>query len=464
MTTQPHPFNANPGRPEYCIEGLSVDHGGISCGRVAGDPIHQTNPNTALCGEPGGHDAHRFFDDRGLSTACSGEQTPRPFAIGTAVRLIGAEYSLIVAGIEPNGLLRFDDAQGLVHPSNVERVPGWAPAPLQVDIGQRVIAIVDGCPVSGSVISTAHRGTQLLSIAFFSDELGHRNRIDDAILVEAANIRIPWSGAVHPFHPSRPNGTVCVYVRVPEGRDEVCGYPAGHPLHAVIKTERVEVGTAGCNCPITEEMTVVDGELRSTVEGTERVEHHPRCWEVKAHTPAEAMCCAAESGLGVTTHEPDCPRFTPAAIAYRKAQQAEREQRLTAPAHTPAEARTAGRSDTMAAIGAEVATLRKKLQAIAMAVASARRRVQGDSADPMPPLDSAHRIATETAEVLDRIAAWAPERVTMPGMPGMAFAYMHECGQVDWFASAPDHGGCDRCESGSNNPRDWRALYVQAGR
>jgi hypothetical protein len=44
-------------------------------------------------------------------------------------------------------------------------------------------------------------------------------------------------------------------------------------------TERIEVGTDGCGCPITEEITA-NG---LSVEGTERVEHRPKCWNAAQH-------------------------------------------------------------------------------------------------------------------------------------------------------------------------------------
>lgn len=40
---------------------------------------------------------------------------------------------------------------------------------------------------------------------------------------------------LHRFAPSRPDGVVCVTVRNPEALGqmrELCGYPAGHPIHA----------------------------------------------------------------------------------------------------------------------------------------------------------------------------------------------------------------------------------------
>jgi hypothetical protein len=36
----------------------------------------------------------------------------------------------------------------------------------------------------------------------------------------------------HRFTPSRPDGVVCIAGRVNLTGDEVCGYPAGHPIHA----------------------------------------------------------------------------------------------------------------------------------------------------------------------------------------------------------------------------------------
>jgi hypothetical protein len=38
--------------------------------------------------------------------------------------------------------------------------------------------------------------------------------------------------------------------------------------------ERVEIGTDGCGCPITEELRPND----TAIDGTERVEHRPGCW------------------------------------------------------------------------------------------------------------------------------------------------------------------------------------------
>lgn len=45
-----------------------------------------------------------------------------------------------------------------------------------------------------------------------------------------------------------------------------------------VEQERMEVGAAGCGCPITGEVVSVGGELRGDVDGTERVEHRPGCW------------------------------------------------------------------------------------------------------------------------------------------------------------------------------------------
>ncbi len=50
-----------------------------------------------------------------------------------------------------------------------------------------------------------------------------------------------------------------------------------------------------------------------------------------------------------------------------------------------------------------------------------------------------------------------------PAMNGPYRLYMHECGYSEAFdeAEVPDHGGCDRCESGSNDPHQWRPLFVE---
>lgn len=100
-------------------------------------------------------------------------------------------------------------------------------------------------------------------------------------------------------------------------------------------------------------------------------------------------------------------------------------------AHTPAEART-GVSDTMAAIGAEVATLRE------LAILSAQYGIP------------------KCVEALDRIAAWAPERATDPyaDIP----LWLHRCGHVRPSREVPEL--CYSCRESGN----WRALYVQAGR
>ncbi len=46
-------------------------------------------------------------------------------------------------------------------------------------------------------------------------------------------------------------------------------------------------------------------------------------------------------------------------------------------------------------------------------------------------------------------------------MKGPYRLYMHECGYSEAFDGAPEHGGCDACESGSNDPRDWQPLFVE---
>ena len=40
------------------------------------------------------------------------------------------------------------------------------------------------------------------------------------------------------------------------------------------------------------------------------------------------------------------------------------------------------------------------------------------------------------------------------------------CGNVEWFGAddAPDSGGCDGCESGSDDESEWQQLYVKLQR
>jgi hypothetical protein len=59
---------------------------------------------------------------------------------------------------------------------------------VSVQPGMRVDAMVNGRRVTGRVTSTAYLGTTLLSIGFYSPELGHSNYINDAILVQPEDI------------------------------------------------------------------------------------------------------------------------------------------------------------------------------------------------------------------------------------------------------------------------------------
>lgn len=61
---------------------------------------------------------------------------------------------------------------------------------------------------------------------------------------------------------------------------------------------------------------------------------------------------------------------------------------------------------------------------------------------------------------LDRIAAQVPQHATAAACSAGAPLYQHRCGRIEAFAELPSGGGCDACESGSDNPADWRALYV----
>jgi hypothetical protein len=137
-----------------------------------------------------------------------------------------------------------------------------------------------------------------------------------------------------------------------------------------------------------------------------------------APTLADACCAFVEQG-GITTHEDDCPRFwklTPEEAAYRAA-----VSQASAPAPTLAD---------------DVAALR----------ASIRRwnlLLPGGLED-------------EWTEILDRIAARAPQRATDPD--DGAYLYQHDCGHVQASGDFPTPTLCYGCSfQGANG---WRALYI----
>jgi hypothetical protein len=61
-----------------------------------------------------------------------------------------------------------------------------------------------------------------------------------------------------------------------------------HAEALAMNVERVEVGADGCGCPITGEITASGAD----VEGTDRTEHRPGCW----NTPATADVPLARTG------------------------------------------------------------------------------------------------------------------------------------------------------------------------
>jgi hypothetical protein len=81
-----------------------------------------------------------------------------------------------------------------------------------------------------------------------------------------------------------------------------------------LRTERVEIGVAGCFCPVTEEQTA-NG---SSVAGTERTEHRPNCWNAPVQGVVGGMPCTCGSVTPeVIGHDRDCPaRYAPR-LAYR---------------------------------------------------------------------------------------------------------------------------------------------------
>jgi hypothetical protein len=57
--------------------------------------------------------------------------------------------------------------------------------------GRTVKVAHAGREITGEVTSTAHQGTTLIGIGFYSAELGHSNRINDAVSVKPEDI-ISW--------------------------------------------------------------------------------------------------------------------------------------------------------------------------------------------------------------------------------------------------------------------------------
>lgn len=52
----------------------------------------------------------------------------------------------------------------------------------------------------------------------------------------------------------------------------------------------------------------------------------------------------------------------------------------------------------------------------------------------------------------------------VPAVQGEWRLWMHECGHVELWenGTAPEDGGCDACESGSDRAADWRPLFVES--
>jgi hypothetical protein len=72
--------------------------------------------------------------------------------------------------------------------------------------------------------------------------------------------------------------------------------------------------------------------------------------------------------------------------------------------------------------------------------------------------DAEQRLAAVTRERDEaRVIAYEYRRVER----GNFLLYIHTCGQAEWFDAAPSDGGCEACESGSDNPADWTLLYTK---
>jgi hypothetical protein len=55
-------------------------------------------------------------------------------------------------------------------------------------------------------------------------------------------------------------------------------------------------------------------------------------------------------------------------------------------------------------------------------------------------------------------------RIVVQARQGEFPYYQHECGHMETFTPeqlAEVKGGCDACESGSDDPTDWKPVYVE---
>jgi len=100
----------------------------------------------------------------------------------------------------------------------------------------------------------------------------------------------------------------CCGSRYDEAHSDACREFVGRDEHSGqladgLTTERVEVGADGCGCPVTCDVTVVDGLLHTDIPGTDRTEHRDGCWNAPDAVAAQ-MRREADHGIPIVRPRP----------------------------------------------------------------------------------------------------------------------------------------------------------------
>lgn len=184
------------------------------------------------------------------------------------------------------------------------------------------------------------------------------------------------------------------------------------PAGAVATREQVEIGVAGCGCPITGEMVSVDGELRGDIEDTDRTEHRAGCWAV-AHY-ADAGKSETRCGIDLTKVPflvQDLNRLTCSACGGKldDIQQAHEQRRRdwTNDRHVEHVASQVPTEPERRTVGLEVLT--DDLRATGNALFAARAAEIGEAKPETIPADAVVAVVIREGalvEVFDTDAAW----------------------------------------------------------
>lgn len=81
------------------------------------------------------------------------------------------------------------------------------------------------------------------------------------------------------------------------------------------------------------------------------------------------------------------------------------------------------------------------------------------------PVSLVPTVAPAVAWLAAEVARYQPAVIGSTNIGTPIVLWMHACGFAESFGDdwRPEDGGCDACESGSNDPSDWQPLYVRRG-